>query len=138
MNSRTPSNPCAFFAGNDWTDTQALVDQVMASIGAPTRFMQPQYGALSAWSTIGNSFYNGLTFSLRQRVKSLSWTSTTRFPTHWMTLQDCRPRPALDQAFIVNPIRQNSWYGSSDFDIRHQINVSGRVADAVRQRQRLS
>ena len=24
MQSRTPSNPCAFFAGNDWTDTQAL------------------------------------------------------------------------------------------------------------------
>ena len=74
MNSRTPSNPCAFFAGNDWTDTQALVDQVMDSdsVRTPTRFMQPQYGALSAWSTIGNSFYNGLTVSLRQRVKSLT------------------------------------------------------------------
>ena len=28
MQSRTPSNPFAFFAGNDWTDTQAVVDQV--------------------------------------------------------------------------------------------------------------
>ena len=27
LQSRTPSNPCAFFSGNDWTDTEALVDQ---------------------------------------------------------------------------------------------------------------
>src|SRR5215831_352064 len=60
MQSRTPGNPCAQFAGNDWTDAQALVDQVLAFEGAPTLFMQPQYGALSAWSTIGNSAYNAL------------------------------------------------------------------------------
>src|SRR5262249_36661032 len=27
-------------------------------------------------------------------------------------------------AFIVNPLRQNTWYGNSDFDIRHQINAA--------------
>jgi hypothetical protein len=124
MNSRTPSNPCAFFAGNDWTDTQALVDQVMNSIGAPTRFMQPQYGALSAWSTIGNSFYNGLTVSLRQRVKSLNLDVNYTFSHSLDDASGLQTAGGFGSAFIVNPIRQSSWYGSSDFDIRHQINAS--------------
>jgi hypothetical protein len=124
MNSRTPSNPCAFFAGNDWTDTQALVDQVMASVGAPTRFMQPQYGALSAWSTIGNSFYNALTVSLRQRVRSLNLDVNYTFSHSLDDASGLQTAGGFGSAFIVNPIRQSSWYGSSDFDIRHQINAS--------------
>lgn len=124
MNSRTPSNPCAFFAGNDWTDTQALVDQVMASIGAPTRFMQPQYGALSAWSTIGNSFYNALTVSLRQRVRGLNLDVNYTFSHSLDDASGLQTADGFGSAFIVNPIRQSSWYGSSDFDIRHQINAS--------------
>jgi hypothetical protein len=124
MNSRTPTNPCAFFAGNDWTDTQALVDQVMDSIGAPTRFMQAQYGALSAWSTIGNSFYNGLTVSLRQRVRSLNLDFNYTFSHSLDDASGLQTAGGFGSAFIVNPIRQNSWYGSSDFDIRHQINAS--------------
>jgi hypothetical protein len=124
MNSRTPTNPCAFFAGNDWTDTQALVDQVMDSIGAPTRFMQAQYGALSAWSTIGNSFYNGLTVSLRQRMRSLTLDVNYTFSHSLDDASGLQTAGGFGSAFIVNPIRQNSWYGSSDFDIRHLINAS--------------
>ena len=124
MNSRTPTNPCAFFAGNDWTDTQALVDQVMDSIGAPTRFMQSQYGALSAWSTIGNSAYNALTVSLRQRMRSLTLDFNYTFSHSLDDASGLQTETGFGNAFIVNPIRQNTWYGNSDFDIRHQINVS--------------
>jgi len=67
--SRTPGNPVAFFGGNDWTDTQNLVDEVLAFVGSPTLFRGPQYADLSAWSTIGNSNYNAFTFSARQRLK---------------------------------------------------------------------
>jgi hypothetical protein len=125
MQSRTPSNPCAFFAGNDWTDTQALMDQVLQGNGFPTRFMQPQYGALSAWSTIGNSFYNGLTVSLRQRLHGL--TLDVNY-TYSHSLDDSSGLQTAGgfagSAFIVNPLRQSSWYGNSDFDIRHLINAS--------------
>jgi hypothetical protein len=124
MNSRTPSNPCAFFAGNDWTDTQALMDQVMDSIGAPTRFMQSQYGALSAWSTIGNSYYHGLTVSLRERVRSLTLDFNYTFSHSLDDASGLQTAGGFGSAFIVNPIRQNSWYGSSDFDIRQQINAA--------------
>ncbi|MEQ1353538.1 MAG: TonB-dependent receptor, partial [Candidatus Acidiferrum sp.] len=67
-----PTNPFAFFSGNDWTDAEAQVDIALFDAGLPTRFMQPQYGALAAWSTIGNSNYNALTVSLRQRLNSLT------------------------------------------------------------------
>jgi Carboxypeptidase regulatory-like domain len=126
MQSRTPSNPCAFFAGNDWTDTQALVDQVLAATGAgPTRFMQPQYGALSAWSTIGNSNYNAMTVTLRQRLKSLTADFNYTYSHSLDDASGLQNAGAYGSAFIVNPIRQRDWYGNSDFDIRHLITASG-------------
>lgn len=124
MQSRTPGNPCAFFAGNDWTDTQALMDQVLSANGFPTRFMQPQYGALSAWSTIGNSFYNGLTVSLRQRLHALTLDFNYTFSHSLDDASGLQTAGGFGSAFIVNPIQQNSWYGNSDFDIRHLINAT--------------
>src|SRR5205823_11735449 len=47
-----------FFSGNDWTDVQAEMDLAFAAGGLPLRFMQPQFGSLSAWSSIGNSNYH--------------------------------------------------------------------------------
>jgi hypothetical protein len=131
--SRTPSNPTAFFAGNDWTDTQALVDQVAAGLFGttpfPTRFMQPQYGALSAWSTIGNSNYHALAVSVRQRLRSVTMDFNY---TYSHSLDDSSGLQSdfsfgsqnNSGPFIENPIRQRANYGSSDFDIRHLINVS--------------
>ena len=132
--TRTPSpadpNNVAFFGGNDWTDAEALVDQVLAAINMPTLFMQPQYGALSTWSTIGNSNYNALTASLRTRLNNLTFD----FNYTWShSLDDASGLQSemgygnnnSNGAFIVNPIRQHDNYGSSDFDTRHNINVDG-------------
>jgi hypothetical protein len=125
MQSRTPGNPCAFFSGNDWTDTQALVDQVLFFSGAgPTRFMQPQYGALSAWSTIGNSNYHGMTATVRQRLKALTLDFNYTFSHSLDDASGLQNAGAFGSAFIVNPIRQSDWYSNSDFDIRHLINAS--------------
>jgi len=130
MQSRTPRNPCSFFAGNDWTDTEALIDQVLFFTGAgPTRFMQPQYGALSAWSTIGNSNYHALTASLRQRLNTLTLDFNYTF-SHSLDdssgLQSDFGYGSANNSgpFIENPIRQRDNYASSDFDIRHGVNVS--------------
>lgn len=124
-----PSNPFAFFAGNDWTDAEALIDIALFDAGQPTRFMQPQYGALSAWSTIGNSNYNALTVSLRQRLTSLTMDFNY---TYSHSLDDSSGLQSdfgfgsqnNSGPFIENPIRQRSNYGNSDFDIRHLINAS--------------
>jgi hypothetical protein len=124
MQSRTPGNPCAQFAGNDWTDAQALADLVLAGEGQPTLFMQPQYGALSAWSTIGNSAYNALTVSLRQRLKSLTMDVNYTFSHSLDDASGLQTTGGYGAGFIVNPIRQHDWYNSSDFDIRHLINAT--------------
>ncbi len=129
MQSRTPPNPFAFFSGNDWTDTQAYIDSVLFRGGLPTRFMQPQYGALSAWSTIGNSNYHALTVSLRQRLSSLTMDVNYSY-SHSLDdssgLQSDFGFGSQNNSgpFIENPIRQRSNYGNSDFDIRHLINAS--------------
>jgi hypothetical protein len=124
-NPLTSSNPCFFFAGNDWTDTQALVDQVLFFTDAgPTRFMQPQYGALSTWSTIGHSYYNGMTVTVRQRLKSLTMDFNYTFSHSLDDASGLQTAGAYGSAFIVNPIRQRDWYGNSDFDIRHLMTAS--------------
>jgi len=124
MQSRTPSNPFAFFAGNDWTDAQALADIVLFDTGNPTRFMQQQYGALSAWSTIGNSYYNAMTVTVRQRLKPLTMDFNYTFSHSLDDASGLQTAGAYGSAFIVNPIRQRDWYGNSDFDIRHLITAS--------------
>jgi hypothetical protein len=118
-----PTNPYAFFAGNDWTDAQAQIDIGLFDAGLPTRFMQPQYGALSAWSTIANSNYNALAVSLRQRLKTL--TLDVNY-TYGHSLDDASGLQGsggyAGAAFIENPILQGASYANSSFDIRHLIN----------------
>jgi hypothetical protein len=130
LQSRTPGNPCAFFAGNDWTDAQAAVDVALFDNGLPTRFMQPQYGALSAWSTIGNSNYHGLAVSLRQRLSTLTLDFNYTYSHSLDDASGLQSETGFGNAngnggFIVNPIRQRDNYANSDFDIRHLVNVSG-------------
>jgi len=55
----------------NWTDAEAYVDSALFRNGFPTRFMQPQYGTLSSWSTIGNSNYNAFYVSLCENASVL-------------------------------------------------------------------
>ncbi len=120
---------CAFFSGNDWTDSEALWDGILAANSAPTRFMQSQYGALSAWSTIGNSNYNAFAASLRTRLSSLTFDlnytwSHSLDDASGLQSESGYGNNASNGAFIVNPIRQGDNYASSDFDTRHVINAN--------------
>jgi hypothetical protein len=123
------TNNVGFFSGNDWTDVQAEMDLAFAAGGLPLRFMQPQFGALSTWSSIGNSNYSALAVSYRQRLSTL----TMDFNYTWAhSLDDAsglQPEGSYGNnsggngAFIVNSLRQRENYASSDFDIRHAINA---------------
>jgi hypothetical protein len=125
MQSRSkPSNPFAFFAGNDWTDAQALADIVLTDTGFPTRFMQNQWGALSAWSTVGNSNYHGLAVTVRQRLHSFTMDFNYTYSHSFDDASGLQTASGFGSAFIVNPLRQGDSYASSDFDIRHLINAS--------------
>ena len=122
------SNP-AQFSGNDWTDAEARVDVALFDAGFPTRFMQPQYGALSAWSTIGNSNYHGLAVSLRQRLNTLFLDVNYTYSHSLDDASGLQSETGFGNqqgngGFIVNPIRQRDNYGSSDFDVRHIITAA--------------
>lgn len=123
-----------FFSGNDWTDTQAELDLALANGGFANRFMQAQYGALSTWSSIGNSNYDAFTFSFRERLHSLSLDFNYTYAHSFDDASGLQSETGFlgfgnnvnNGAFIINAIRQGDNYASSDFDIRHSIN-----ADAV-------
>ncbi len=118
-----------FFEANDWTDVQAEADLALAFNGFTPRFMQPQYGTLSAWSTIGNSNYHALALSYRQRLSSLildfnyTWSHSLDDASGLQVESGIGGNFQGNGSFILNPIRQRSNYGSSDFDVRHNINA---------------
>jgi hypothetical protein len=87
--------------------------------------MQPQYGALSAWSTIGNSNYNAFTFSARQRLHGLTLDFNYTFSHSLDDASGLQGAGGFGSAFIENPIRQRDSYATSDFDTKHSINASG-------------
>lgn len=115
------------FYGNDWTDTQDVIDNALNN-GASTRnnvFFQPQYGALSAFSSIANSRYHAGTVSIRERLGTAFTMDFNYTLSH--SLDDASglaTSGAYDAAFITNPILQRASYANSDFDIRHLINVN--------------
>lgn len=113
------------FYGNDWTDLQGDLDVQRFGNGDATLFFNPQYGALSAWSTIGNSYYNGMSLSLRQRLRSLQWDFNYTLSHSLDDSSGLQTDTGFGAAsFILNPIRQHDWYANSDFDIRHIVNTN--------------
>ena len=113
------------FYGNDWTDLQGDVDTERFGNGDPTLFFNSQYGALTAWSTIGNSYYNGMSLSLRQRTHGLHWDFNYTFSHSLDDASGLQTDTGYGtSSFILNPIRQHDWYANSDFDITHIINTN--------------
>jgi hypothetical protein len=109
--------------GGDYTTTQAYMDSI--SVLGPNAFYQPQYGALSAWGSIGNSNYHALAASYKIRTKTL----TADFNYTWShSLDDSSGLQTgggyNGESFILNPFRQHDMYSNSDFDSRHQINAN--------------
>jgi hypothetical protein len=114
--------------GNDWTDIQDVIDQAVNG-GLSTLnnlFFQPQYGALSSFSSIAKSNYHAATVSLRERLGTSLTMDFNYTLSH--SLDDASglaTSGAFGGAFILNPILQKNSYANSDFDIRHIVNVNG-------------
>ncbi|MGH9794155.1 MAG: hypothetical protein ACRD5G_05225, partial [Candidatus Acidiferrales bacterium] len=108
-------------ARNDWTFTQDIID----SFTGINFFFNPQYGALSAWGTIGNSNYHGGSLSVRQRLRGLLWDFNYTFSHSFDDGSALQSAGQFSGAgFILNAIRQEDFYAPSGFDIRHQVNIS--------------
>src|SRR5204863_1506306 len=106
-------------AGDDWTTLQSdVLDQIKPL------FFGNQYGALSAYGTIGSSNYHGGTLSIRQRLSSLQWDFNYTFSKSTDSGSGLQTSGVFGTAFITNALRPNDNYGVSDFDIRHIVNAN--------------
>ena len=109
------------FYGNDWTDTQDVIEDGLGR----NIFFHPQYGALSAFSSIARSNYHAGTFSARQRLgRSLTMDFNYTLSHSRDDASGLQTSGAYGGAFILNPLRQEDSYADSDFDVRHIINTN--------------
>lgn len=114
-----------FFNGNDWTTTQADIDFSRLDAGLDVLFYQPQYGALSSFTTVGNSEYHGGTLSVRQRLgESLSLDFNYTLSKSMDDASGLQTSGSYGGTFILNPLRQHDSWAVSDFDVRHIINFN--------------
>lgn len=109
----------------DYTFLQLLLDdQPVARFN--NMFYQPQFGALSAFSTVAKSNYNAAQFSLRQRFSedlmfdfNYTWSHSLDNASGLQSAGNY-----ASSAFIVNALFPDQNYASSDFDARHIINAN--------------
>jgi hypothetical protein len=114
------------FNRNDWTTTQADIDFALLEAGRQQLFYQPQYGALSSFSTIANSIYHAGTLSVRERFGEKLYLDFNYTLSKSMDdASGLQTSGGYGAAFITNPLRQRDNYSVSDFDVRHIINVNG-------------
>lgn len=106
----------AFFT--DWASLQDALDS------ANPIFFNQQYGALSAYGTIGSSDYHAGTISIRQRLKNLLWDFNYTFSKSMDDASGLQTSGVYGTAFILNPLRQSDNRSVSDFDVRHIINFN--------------
>jgi hypothetical protein len=108
----------------DYTTVQALWNDKPIAI-QNSLFFQPQYGALSTFSTIGTSDYHALQVSLRKRFsQNLTFDFNYTFSHSLDIASGLQSSTAYAAAFIVNPLNLDIQRANSDFDIRHLINAN--------------
>ncbi len=114
------------YAFGDWTYLQLLLDDDFNNSRWSNLFYQPQYGAFTAFSTVGKSDYHGGSLSVRQRLgEGLLFDFNYTFSKSMDDASGLQTSGAYGSAFILNAIRQQDSYSVSDFDTRHVINANG-------------
>lgn len=106
--------------GTDWTYLQDVLDRTTGR----RLFYQRQYGALSAFGTIGKSDYHGAVFSLRQRYKGLTWDLNYTFSKSMDDASGLQTSGVYGGAFILNALRPQDNRAVSDFDLTHIVNFN--------------
>ena len=88
-------------------------------------FYQPQFGALSAFSTVARSNFNSLQLSLRERLRDdVTFDFNYTYGHSFDNASGLQNSTSYGTAFIVNALTPNANYSSSDFDARHIINAN--------------
>jgi hypothetical protein len=111
----------------DYTTVQDIFD-FSGPTSAPL-FYQPQYGALTAFSTLGTSDYHSAQFALRRQMAggfafdlNYTWGHSLDIASG---AQNTSATGNYGSPLIYNPYDLNANRGNSNFDIRHNINFNG-------------
>jgi hypothetical protein len=109
----------------DYTFGQLLWDDKPVS-AINNIFYQPQYAALSVFSTIARSNYNALQFSIRHRLsRDVQFDFNYTYSHSLDNASGLQTATAYSSAgFILNALDPNGNYATSDFDARHIINAN--------------
>ena len=114
------------FYPNDWTSALADLDEFCdPSCGAlgPNMMLNPQFSALSAWSSIAGGNYHAMQWSVRKR---LARGLTLDFNYTFSKSQDLASRAenaGSFTGFMVNSWNPSQRRGVSDYDQRHIWNA---------------
>ena len=97
--------------------------------GGPSRvnnlFYQPQFAALSAFSTVARSNYNSMQLSVRQRLREdVTFDFNYTYGHSLDNASGLQNSASYGTAFIVNALSPDQNYSTSDFDARHIINAN--------------
>jgi hypothetical protein len=116
--------PLGGFDLTDYTFVQLLLDdQPVARFN--NMFYQPQFAALSAFSTIARSNYNAAQLSFRKRFSNDMTFDFNYTLSHSLdNASGLQSASSYGTAFIVNALDPDLAYASSDFDARHIINAN--------------
>jgi len=115
--------------GNNTTDYTTVQDiwDFRGATSAPV-FYQPQYGTLSVFSTLGTSDFHSAQFSFRKQLdKGFSFDLNYTLGHSLDTVsgaQNTSTTGNFGAPFIQNPFDLSRNRGTSDFDIRHNINFN--------------
>jgi hypothetical protein len=106
----------------DWTYLQLVLDDNGVY---PNAFFQPQYAALSTWSTIAYSDYHAGTLTLRERFNDrLSFDINYTFSKSIDNASGLQTSGTYASAFIENALRPDDNKSVSDFDMTHIVNAN--------------
>ncbi len=110
----------------DWTGVQLRLSRLSSRFPGEHIFFQPQFGSYAAWSTIGKLDYQGLNFTVRQRLgPRLTMDFNYTFSKSSDDGSSVQAASVFSPAgFIINPFRQGDMYAASDFDMRHIVNAN--------------
>jgi hypothetical protein len=121
--------------GPDWItalyDMDTSCSPACSKFG-PYAYFAEQYDSLAAISSIGRSNYNGLNLTLRRRFADgvqfdINYTLSKSEDMGSQVERGSafgNPSNGGNSGFLVNSFDPEQNYGTSDFDIRHQINAN--------------
>jgi hypothetical protein len=126
FNSNTPDYTSAIYSADEFCDPAC-------SIYGPFAYWAEQYDSLAALSSIGRSNYNAMVITLRKRH-----TMGLQFDVNYTLSHSTDMGSNVERGsafgnygaggysgFLINSFDPELNYGTSDFDVRHQVNADG-------------